>query len=297
MDTIALWSLALEALEALGTHYRPAMDQAAAQSGLASPEWIGWLIPALMFDPEPISAPRLCLRSPYTSARLYNERLAKAAKKGFLTPVSEAQNEFGLTELGRQAAEQVMGAMYAKMAALQPIASPDLERLAGFLHRLVKSSLTAPEPPGKWNILRSRRIDPGAAASVVAQIDQYGGDLAAYRDDAHVAAWQPHNIDGHAWDAFTCLWRSEATTLDGVHKELERRGEDRQALEVLSQRGWVREEASDYQVTPLGREIRQAAEETTDRYFYAPWSCLSQAETEELRNLLILLRDGLQPNS
>jgi len=122
-------------------------------------------------------------------------------------------------------------------------------------------------------------------------------DLAAYRDDAHLASWQPHPIEGHAWEAFTYLWRGEAITLDGLYQKLERRGysrdEYRQAVEDLMKRGWVAERAEGYQVTTLGKEIRQTAEETTDRYFYAPWSCLSQEETKDLRTLLIRLRDCL----
>jgi len=295
MSIIALWPTALEALEALGTHYGPAMDQAAAELGLS--EWNGWLLPALMFEPEPISATLLRTRSPYTSARWFNARLAKAARQGFLIPVAEAEGEYRLTELGRQAAERVMGAMYVKLAALQPLSSTDLERLASLLRRLVMSCLAAPEPPGKWYILHSRRIDPGDNASVVARIDQYGGDLAAYRDDAHLAAWQSHNIEGHAWEAFTYLWRGEATTLDEVSQKLERRGysrdEYRHALEDLIGRGWAQGEAGKYQVTASGQKIRQAAEEITDRYFYAPWSCLSQEEMEDLWTLLIHLHDSL----
>jgi DNA-binding PadR family transcriptional regulator len=90
-------------------------------------------------------------------------------------------------------------------------------------------------------------------------------------------------------------------TLGELYQILEHRcytrDEYRQALEDLMQRGWVTEETEKYQVTPLGREIRQAAEEATDQYFYEPWSCLSQAETEELRTLLVLLRDGLRINA
>ena len=299
MNTFALWSTALEANQALGRHYSPVMDQIAIELKLS--EWYGWLLPALVLEPEPISATRLRVRSPYTSARLYNEQLAKAAKQGFLTSIAEAENEYHLTELGSQAAERVIGAAYAKMTTLQPISPAELEHLASLLHRLVMSCLTTPEPPGKWCIILSRRTDPGDDASVVVRIDQYLSDLAAFRDDAHLAAWQSHSIEGHIWEAFTYLWRGEATTLEGLYQKLERRGysqdEYKQALENLIKRGWVKEEAGEYRVTPLGQEVRQAVEEATDRYFYGAWSCLSQGETEEFKTLLILLRDGLQPDS
>jgi len=296
MSTIRLWATALEAYRALGPCYRSAMEQTAAELGL--PEWHGWLLAALLFEPDPISATRLRMRSPYTSARLHNERLARAAEQGFLTRVRNAENEYHLTELGRHAAERVIKAAYAKMTPLQPISSAELERLLDLLHRLMMSCLAAPEPPGKWCIVHSRRTDPGDNASFVVRIDQYLSDLGAYRADAHLAAWQPYGVDGHAWEAFTYLWRGEAATPDGLHQKLEGRGysrdEYRQALEGLLQRGWVRAEAGEYQLTLLGQEIRQAAEDTTDEYFYAPWSCLRQEETEELRTLLLRLRDGLR---
>ena len=301
MDIAALWHETMETLEALGALYFPEMEKAATRAGLPTPEWNGWLLTALMFESEPISARLLRTRAPYTSARLFDERLANAARKGFLAPVGETENEYRLTELGRQALEQILGAMHEKMATLQPMAPNDLERLAGLLHRLVVSCLSAPEPPGKWYILHYRRMDPGKDASVVARIDQYGGDLAAYRDDAHLAAWQPPSIEGHAWEAFTCLWRGEARTLDELYQKLEHRcyarDEYRQALENLIQRGWVMNKTGKYQVTSLGQEIRQAAEKLTDQYFYAPWSCLSHAETEELRTLLVILRNSLRTDS
>lgn len=296
MNTVALWAAALEAHRALGTHYGPAMDQTASE--LRLPEWRGWLLAALLLEPDPISATRLRVRSPYTSARLHNERLARAAEQGFLTRVRKTENEYHLTELGRHAAERVIEAAYAKMTALQPMSSAELEQLAGLLHRLVMSCLTAPEPPGRWCIVHSRRTDPGDSASFAVRIDQYLSDLGAYRGDAHLAAWQPYGVGGHAWEAFTHLWRGEAATLDELYQKLEHRGysrdEYRQALEHLLQRGWVRAEAGEYQVTVPGQEIRQAAEDTTDKYFYAPWACLRQEDTEELRTLLLRLRDGLR---
>jgi predicted transcriptional regulator len=271
------------------------MDRVATT--LKLPQWQGWLLLALVFDPEPVSATRLRVRSPYTSARLFNERLANASEEGFLVPVAGIEKEYRLTDLGRQAAKRVIGAAYAKMATLQPMPPTEMEHLADLLFRLVISCLTAPEPPGKWCITHSRRIDPGKNAFVVARIDQYLSDLASYRDDAHLAAWQPYEIEGYAWEAFTYLWRREATTLDGLYQKLARRGHSRdeygQAIEDLVKRDWVVERSGEYQVTTQGKEIRQTAEEITDRYFYAPWSCLSQDEIEDLQTLLMRLRDSL----
>jgi len=159
--------------------------------------------------------------------------------------------------------------------------------------------LSAQEPPGKWCIVHSRRADPGDSASVVVRIDQYLSDLAAYRDDAHLAAWQTHNISAHAWEALTYLWRGEATTLAGLCKKLRcvyLPDEYQQALQELINRGWVEEKACEYCLTPQAQEVRQTAEELTEHYFYAPWNCLQQEEVEDLRVLLSRFHNALRGN-
>ncbi|KPL82071.1 hypothetical protein SE15_13245 [Thermanaerothrix daxensis] len=295
MQAIRLWPTALEALRALGRQYTPEMNRVAAE--LRLPDWHGWLLEAWLFTPEPISAARLRLRSPYTSPQWYNERLAAAAGQGFLAEVPGTPQAYSLTELGRWAAERLVEAGYAQMTTLQPLPEEALEHLADLLMRLVRSCLAAPEPPEKECLRLSRRMDPGAEACGVIRIDQYLSDLAAYRDDAHLAAWRPHAVEGPAWEAFTYLWRGEAATLDDLCQKLKHRGftrEDYQcALAALLERGWVAESAGAYRVTEVGNEIRQAAEETTDRYFYAPWACLSAEEVADLQSALVRFRDAL----
>lgn len=296
MEQPTLWPLALQALQALGVHYGPAMEEAAAASGLPAPQWYGWLLTALIFEPEPLSTARLRVRAPYTSPRVFDQRLASVAESGFLAVVSEG--EYRLTDRSRQAAWRVIEAADAKMAALEPIPPAEMERLATLLYRLVGASLAAPEPPGKWSITYSRNLDRGDDAPVVVRIDQYGGDLAAYRDDAHLAAWQSHQIDGRGWEALTFIWRGDATTLDELTTKLDRHGYTRaeyaEAVSDLLARGWVEEEAGIYRVTPTGRQVRQAAEDLTDAYFYAPWSCLGQDELGQLQDLLVRFRDGVR---
>ncbi len=294
MNTNSLWPVAVDAIQALGRQYDQALEQVAAALNLS--EWYGWLLAALTFEPEPISAFRLGVRNPYTSARLFNARLKKAAELGLLTPVEE-EDTYCLTDLGRQAGGRIIAVAYAQMAALQPLPTAEVEHLASLLHRWVTACLVAPEPPGKWCILHSRHLDPGDSVPTIARIDQYLSDLAAYRDDAHLAAWQAHHIEGHTWEAFTCLWREGTKTLDGLYQKLIWRGhsqeEYQQALDDLVRRGWILEQSGEYALTDLGQEIRRASEQATDQYFYVPLWCLSQGEVEELRTLLNHLYKGL----
>jgi hypothetical protein len=62
-----------------------------------------------------------------------------------------------------------------------------------------------------------------------------------------------------------------------------------EALESLTRRGWLEPAATPdmYHVTADGRAAREAAEQLTDSYFYAPWSCLAEAQIAELRALLL----------
>ena len=48
------------------------------------------------------------------------------------------------------------------------------------------------------------------------------------------------------------------------------------------------------QRTADGKSLCDEAEALTDQYFFAPWSCLSESELEELASLASQLRDGLR---
>ncbi len=296
MSTSDLWLLAQAAWDELSAIYGPVMARAAVEeAGLAEGTYFGWMLAAPDFEPDPISAERLAGRAPYTARTLNDARLADNAQQGLLRQAG--QDEYYLTEKGRAAAKRIFEAAYHAMVPLQPLPAAALGRLADLLRRIVEACIAAPEPPGKYCLLLSRRIVPSDAAPALAWIDQYLSDLNFYRDDAHMASWKPYGIDGAAWEVFTYLWHGEARTLDALCDRLAFRGHARQdyadALEDLSARGWIAADGDGYRLTDAGRAEREHAERTTDAYFFAPWSCLDAGELRELGELLIGLRDGL----
>jgi hypothetical protein len=119
--------------------------------------------------------------------------------------------------------------------------------------------------------------------------------LVRFRDDAHHAAWQPHGVGGPTWEALTLIWRGEAYSPETLAKLLERRAQPPEvyvdAIHTLVERGWVAQHGQAYRVTDRGAALRQDAEDQTNRLFYAPWSCLSEDELDEMRGLLTALRD------
>jgi DNA-binding PadR family transcriptional regulator len=289
---VDLFSLAGDALRALGTRYDAALRQANVELGLEGHDW-GILFAAQGLEPQPIAAALLQSFSPYVTLETLDSQLAEAAGRGLLA--GDAAGGYRLTERGRAAVRQSFGAVHAALAHVEPLPAGDMRRLNELLRRLVDATLAAPEPDAKPALLASRLTDPGAHASAAALADQHLTDLVRFRDDAHVAAWRPYGTSGIAWEALTLIWRGEAYSPDTLAKRLERRSLPAHvyldAIHDLIERGWVAQHGEVYRLTDRGASIRQQAETATDRYFYAPWACLSEVETEELSGLLERLRD------
>lgn len=69
------------------------------------------------------------------------------------------------------------------------------------------------------------------------------------------------------------------------------------ALDELRRRGFVEGPADALRLTDAGQRFRDEIEAETDRYFFAPWGCLSEAEKAIMTDLLTRLRDGLRAKS
>ncbi len=295
MKLLDLEPLAAQAAYELTICYSPAINRAAAAFGIPEGTWYGWLMAAHIFEPYPVSVERLHVRSAYTSLARLAEHLEQGVSLGLLERAGGG--EYWLSAKGHTAVRRLIEAAYAAMAPLQPLPEEELVCLADLLQRLVLASLYAPEPPGKWCLRIARHYDPGPEAPVMVRLDQHLSDIEAYRDAAHLAAWQPYGVSGQAWDAFTHIWRGDVTTLDELPVRLARRGHTREAyaeaLQDLVERGWLRQDGATFHITEQGRVLRDEAERLTDAYFYAPWNCLHEGEVVQLRGLLSGLRDGL----
>lgn len=267
---------------------RDAVVPALEEIDLAVPGLPFGLMQAASFDPEPISSPLIQKRFPYGAPAIWDGRLAALAERGLLTPAGEGG--YLLTDNGRSALNHFLAAFRNKLDQLAEPIETDLERLATLLGRVIDASLNAPQPPGAWALRHSHALYPGDEAPSLARIDHYLDDLNAFRDDAHLAAFAHHDIDGHAWEFFTMLWRGEVKDAAAMAEEREFRGYDQDdyaaALDDLMARGWVQATNGGYGLTVDGVVVREKAETATDRYFYLPWANLSRADLVELSDLL-----------
>jgi len=279
---------------ALSPMLEPVVDDECKWFGLTRQElFILTAVPT--FEPEPVSARLLKVRSPYTSPNHLRTRLEILAAGGMLIPADG--DGFHLSEQGLGAIKEFMQALHTVMAGIQPMPITRMMDLASRLKDLADACLEAPEPPGTWCIRHARRLDPGRKAPMMARIDQFFDELRAYRDDAHLAAWHGYEENGHAWDILTYLWVEKQAVLGIINQALKRRGNSMEetltAVSGLIRKGWVSREGDSLRITPFGREIRRTAEATTDRYFLAPLRRFTELELEQAVELINEYRKGI----
>lgn len=257
---------------------------------------------AVPFLPNPITPQNLLARTPYQTEAEARSRLENGVEHGIFTKVDE--DGYQLTEKGTQIGQAIPKLAKEIAATLTPLPAEDAETLATLLRQLVDASLAA-NIEDKTAIELSRKYDPGLDAPVVERIRRYMIDLLAFRDDAHVTAWRAYDLAGYEWEAFShvhgelVFGDAVATGAELAEKLGGFRGYDAEqydaALQKVAERGWLTQEDSKYVVTAEGAQVRTAVEEETDRLFFAPWVTLSDADAAQLKTLMEVLRDNLQP--
>lgn len=296
MNNRALWKLMQESISAIYPHYQPVVERYATQAGWDATVWI-LLLGALTPEPQTLSASRYQARNPYSAANGYVTRLAPAVEKGYLEEVEDG--ELHLTETGRSETQRFIDEVRKAMAAADPLQRAPAGQLTALLRRLMGMSLATPPPPSTLSIRFSLKLLP-AQDPPLPYIEQAISCLAAYRDDAHLAAWQPSGLSATALESLTLLWRGEVGSLDTLVDKLARRGHPRQvyaqSLDELRAREFVSGPDEAPSVTAAGRKFRDEVESSTDRYFFGPWASLTEGDRAALRDLLSRLRDGLQAN-
>jgi hypothetical protein len=260
-----------------------------------APAWL--LVQAQEFDPEPLTVTNLRVRAVWSSPSIMQALLdLMASEKWF----DRKGSEYHLRDEGRAVIARQRGRIVSVVEPLLPLLDADeIARMESLLWRVIDASLTTPEPPGTWSLAYSRRRAPGEDAPALLKIVYYLSDINAYRDDSHMAVFQPHGVEAYVWESLSLVWQGSAQTADDLFDQLWNRGYAREdyagALDELAQRGWL-EAAGEgrYQLTKQGRAVREAAERLTDNYFYAPWkACLSPDEIAEQHARMVTMCEQL----
>jgi len=221
--------------------------------------------------------------------------MSKAASAGYL---QKENGGYSITNDGKEILDTLNDAFYQSLAEINPLDEEDSTRLVNLLEKLVDASVHSDEPSEKWSLVNCRHWYPNDDYGTLAKIDQYLDCLFAFRDDAHIASWKPYDVEGYVWESFSLIWGGETTSAEKLAEKLTNRGYDEadyaKAIDELLEMGWIEKDEAGYQPTAMGRKVRSQAEETTDRYFFSPWSCLEANDKNYLLNLLIRLKIGLE---
>jgi hypothetical protein len=293
----AIWPLCGEASQAIYTATRPFVTPFIDETGLTQPRVVHTLLLARALEPESISPERVCRRYPYATQASWTQPMVTLTERQLLT--AQGDESYQLTPGGRALVTRLLKEFYSGLAGIEKSIEPeypagDRDRLAALLDKLITACFTA--PIATTNLKDSHGLVP--TGSTLARIDQALDDLNAFRDDAHLAAWQPLEVAGEAWELLTLMWRGEVKNADEMAEKATFRGHSREAYQSalgdLIGRGWVRAASENaFEVTEAGRQVRKEAEAATDRNFYTPWLTLNETEIDDLRDLLARLKTAV----
>jgi DNA-binding MarR family transcriptional regulator len=249
------------------------------------------------FRPEPITPEFVCKRTPYANPESFVSLMDGAAERGWLEALGEER--YAVSAWGTEVIAGLLELGDQLFSALETLPDEDLERLIALLFTVVETARQLPEPAEKWALSWGAKFARGPDAPLMVRARRYMLDLLSYRDDVHTAAWQPYGASGQEWEAFTMVWRGDASTAAELAEKLPYRRYDEdaygEALQNLVARGWITKEDGAYAATDEGKKLRQEAEDATDRYFDAAWVSLTETEMEEIKGLLGKLAEVLTP--
>jgi hypothetical protein len=249
------------------------------------------------FSPEPVTPKHLAKRSPYSNPEAFGRQLEESAGRGWLEPVGEGK--YALTARGKKVVDNLWVLGDELFGGLEPLPVADLERVEELLQKVANQARQLPEPKKKIALKTAANYDRGPSVPTMVRARRRLLDVRSFRDDAHIAAWQPFGAPGHVWEAFTYVWRGDAGTAAELTEALPYRNFDEEvyasALAKLAHLGWIAEEGEKYVATAKGKKLRQEAEDATDRIFDTAWVALDAAETKELKELLGRMAEALKP--
>jgi hypothetical protein len=247
------------------------------------------------YHPSPLSSDIFCKRFPFYSPELYRVNLKQFEARGFLVRI--ANDQYYLTDSGSKLIRLMVSTAHSALAGITPQPASVLMDLASRLKEMVDLCLKVSEPPETWCLETVHKLDPGSGASVMVRIGQFLTEIAAYHDDSLLSAWKAYGVSGHAWEIATILWVENKLTIDFLINKLKSRGFTyEQSLEEFAQlakKGWITQSQAELRITPFGAETRKIAEDTTNRYFFAPFKDMARADMDATIELLIDFRRSI----
>ena len=242
-----------------------------------SPAW--FMIQAAEFAPEPLTVHNIRVRDVYASERIVEALLELLAGERWLERVGRA---YHLTTSGKNIITQLQERTVKLLTSTQlPISSELVNTLEASLRHIIEASLSQADASLTWCLSYSRNRAPSDDAHPLVKLSQYFSDFNAYRDDAHMRAWQAVESEGYMWESFAHIATNKANSVSAIFDALYYRGyakeEFHHGVKTLIEKGWVEQNEQDgyLTVSEEGESVFNEVEKTTDELFYAPWHTFS----------------------
>ncbi len=253
-----------------------------------SPAW--FMVQAAEFAPEPLTIHNIRVRDIYASERIVSSLLELLAGERWL---ERKEENYYLTSTGEELIAQLQSRTAKVLTCAELPISPQLiKNVESSLRKIIDKSLVQSDAALTWCLRYSRNRAPEDDAHPFIKLSQYFSDFNAYRDDAHMRAWQPYEPEGYIWEAFAHIASKKATNSDAIFDGLFYRGyskeEFKHGLERLEEKDWIvaNYQDTEFGATERGNYIFKAVEEKTDELFYAPWLTFSaDFQIQTIQNL------------
>jgi DNA-binding MarR family transcriptional regulator len=259
-----------------------------------SDQWIAQY--AYGLDPELLGLSHVFKRTPYANPDSYREQLEAAVSRGWVQRVEDGG--YGITDKGRGYVAGLFALSNQGYDQIETLPVETLETAIALLEKVDAHIGTLSDPPEKpaWKLAH---IFGEGDTSVLYRLRRRAIFLLAYRDDAHIAAWSGHEVNGYVFETFSKVWEGDASNAAQLAEQLDYRNYDeakyQSALDELVERGWLAESDGAYAVTDEGRRLREAIEAQTNAYYDLALGGLSADELAELEAIFTALTEKHQP--
>ncbi|MEM7332348.1 MAG: hypothetical protein AAF490_09660, partial [Chloroflexota bacterium] len=298
-DNNTLYEQTLLTRAKIGALYGEKLQNKTQESNLSS-----WGLLLLMIGQsnasETVSVDSILAQIPYMNPETLKAHLADTAEAGFLM---ENGAGYHLNEAGKSIVSTTLASVSGWVNQNIAVDAETLETVCQTLQQISQGFQNAPEPEAKPSLKSAQFHSPTGENPILLRISRTIAEIAAFRDDVHVAAFNKYDVPAHEWEAFSHvwgenIWGDRVNTAVDVSQKLGFRGYGEQdyttALEASVTRGWLtKNEKNVYALTEKGKAIREEAEQETNRLFFTPWQLFAPRELNALHQGLQEIQKAL----
>lgn len=249
-------------------------------------------------DPEPLGLAHIFKRVPYANPDVYRQHLEGAVERGWLT--CEGEGAYGLAEKGEIYVDALMTLaeeINTGLAARLGFSEESMDHILDILD-LMDIGIAEQEGVAEKHAWKMAHLFDDEAADPLYRLRRRLIYLLSYRDDAHIAVWAQHALDGYVWEAFSRVWEKQATDASSLAELLSSRFYDetdyQKALDTLVKLRWMDVTDEGYVLTGKGMALRENAEVLTNQAYDAAFETMSLHDLVELECLLETLVEALK---